>query len=93
MKFEPILITQLVASALTLMVAFGLPVTDEQRQAILQFTGVVVAIFLGSGLVARSVAWSPASVEQEADLSWESGYAVGYREGMDDGRKTTEVAV
>lgn len=83
LKFEPVLVSQLIASGLALMVAFGLPVSDEQRQAILQFAGVAIAIFLGGGLVSRSIAWSPASVEIEVT----DAYLAGVDEGKDVARK------
>lgn len=73
MKFEPVLINQLIASGLSLVVAFGLPVSDDQRQAILQFAGVVIAIFLGGGLISRAMVWSPASVEREVTEAYYSG--------------------
>ena len=42
MKFEPALITQLVGAGLAMVAAFGLPVTGDQRTAILEFTAIVV---------------------------------------------------
>ena len=73
MQLEPVLVTQLVASVLALAVAFGVPVTEEQRQAILQVVGIIVAIFLGGAVVARSKAYAPATVEREKAAAYEQG--------------------
>ena len=82
MQVEPVLVTQLVAAVLSLVVAFGVPVTDEQRQAILQVVGIVVSIFLGGAVVARSRAWAPASVERAKAQAYEQGLQVGeFRKG------------
>lgn len=75
MRFEPVLITQLVAAALALAAAFGLPVTEEQRTAILQFAGVVVAIMIGSGIFARNFVWSAHSVEKVKQQAFDDGAA------------------
>ena len=73
MNLEPVLFTQLVAAVLALAVAFGVPVTEEQRQAILQVVGIVVAIFLGGAVVARSKAYAPNTVQRIAAEAWEDG--------------------
>ena len=59
---EPALITGLVTSVIVLAVAFGAPIGEDQKTAIL---GVVAALlsFLGS-LVIRENVYSPASVEK-----------------------------
>lgn len=75
MQFEPVLITQLVAAALAVAVAFGLPVSDIQRQAILQFVGIVVAIMIGSGIFARNFVWSGNSVEKVKRQAFDDGAA------------------
>jgi len=75
MRFEPVLITQLVAAALALVAAFGVPVDDQQRQAIIQFTGVVVAIMIGSGLFARNFVWSANSVDKVKQQAFDDGAA------------------
>lgn len=82
MQVEPVLVTQLVAALLALAVAFGIPVSDEQRQAILQVVGIVVSIFLGGAVVARSQAWAPASVDRATQMAYEQGVKVGeFRQG------------
>ena len=65
MRFEPVLIVQLVGAGLALAAAFGLPVTEEQRQAVLAFAAVVVAIMAGQGVVTRAFVWSEAGMERE----------------------------
>jgi len=65
-KFEPIVIVKLIGAALSLVVAFGLPVTDDQREAILTFAGIVAVIMAGEAFAARSFVWSKASVEKIA---------------------------
>jgi len=66
MKFEPVAVVQVIGAALALFVAFGMPVTDEQREAILAFAGIVAAIMAGQAVAARSFVWSKASVEKIA---------------------------
>ena len=75
MQFEPVLISQLVAAALALAAAFGLPVSDIQRQAILQFVGVVVALMIGSGLFARNFVYSQNSVDKLKRQAFDDGAA------------------
>ena len=65
MRVEPVLIVQLVGAALALAAAFGFPVSEEQRQAILAFVAVVIAIMAGQGIVARAFVWSEAGLEEE----------------------------
>jgi hypothetical protein len=65
MRFEPVLIVQLVGAGLALAAAFGLPLTEEQRQAVLAFAAVVVAIMAGQGVIARAFVWSEAGMERE----------------------------
>lgn len=77
MNVEPVLVTQLVAAMLSLAVAFGAPITDDQRQAVLQVVGIVVAIFLGGAWVARSHAYAPNTVQQVAAEAYEKGVQVG----------------
>ncbi len=64
MKTEPSLIVSIVAALLTLTAAFGFPVTDVQREAILQFMLVVGPVIIGGGVIIRQVVWSKASVER-----------------------------
>lgn len=55
MKSEPVLavgtITALVAAAISLLTAFGVDVTDDQREAILAFVAIVGPVV--AALVAR----------------------------------------
>ena len=81
MSLEPVLVTQLVAAILALAVAFGVPVTDEQRQAILQVVGIVVSIFLGGAVIARSRAVAPATVDRLTAEAYEQGVQVGELKG------------
>jgi hypothetical protein len=62
MAIEPVMVTNLVAALMALLVAFNVPLTDDQRQAVMQLVGAIVAIYLGSALVARSRVYSPATV-------------------------------
>lgn len=78
MKFEPALIVQLVGAGLAMVAAFGLPVTGDQRQAILEFTAIVVAIMVGQGVVTRSFAYS----EHTVDRLTSEAEAVGYERGV-----------
>lgn len=48
LRDEPVLVTTLVAAVIALLVAFNVPVSDEQSAAII---GVIIAV---SALVARS---------------------------------------
>ncbi len=64
MKTEPSIIVAIVAAALTAFAAFGLPVSDTQREALLQLLVLVVPTILGAGVVTRQFVWSKASVEK-----------------------------
>lgn len=77
MNLEPVLVTQLIAAILSLAVAFGAPITDEQRQAVLQVVGIVVAIFLGGAVVARAHAYAPDTVRKVEALAYQRGIQVG----------------
>lgn len=82
MKFEPVLITQLCAAIIALAIAFGAPITEEQRQAVLQVVSIVVAIFLGGAVVARSKAYAPNTVDRLTSQAYQQGYdAAVYRMG------------
>ena len=82
MQVEPVLVTQLVAAILALAVAFGAPINDEQRQAVLQVVGIVVSIFLGGAVIARSKAYAPVTVEREKAMAYEQGVQAGeFRKG------------
>ena len=86
MRLEPVLITQLVAAILSLAVAFGAPITDDQRQAVLQVVGIVVAIFLGGAVVARSKAYAPATVDRLAEVAYRDGFDAATERRMEAGR-------
>lgn len=68
MQTEPVfstaLVSALVTAVLGALVAFGVPVTQDQQNAILGLTGAVCAIIVGSGLFARNFTYSRASVEK-----------------------------
>lgn len=51
---EPAAITALVVAVITLIVAFGTPIDDSQRSAIVGLVGAVLAI-LGGGVVRSQV--------------------------------------
>lgn len=64
MDVEPVLVSNLVAAAIALAVAFGAPITQEQQQAVLGLVGVIVAIFFGGAVVARNRVYSPATMRK-----------------------------
>jgi hypothetical protein len=64
MQVEAVMVSQLIAAILTLLVAFGAPMTEEQRKAVLQVVGAVLPILMASGVLARSQVWSRSSVEK-----------------------------
>ena len=53
-RTEPAAITGLVVAVITLVVAFGVPIDDSQRSAIVGVVGAVLAI-LGAGVVRSQV--------------------------------------
>ena len=53
-RSEPAVITGLVVAVITLVVAFGIPISDDQRSAIVGLVGAVLAI-LGGGVVRSQV--------------------------------------
>ena len=64
MQIEPVMVTNLIAAAIALLVAFNVPVSPDQRDAILQITAALIAIYFGQSMVARSRVYSPATVER-----------------------------
>lgn len=46
-KNNPALITSTVAAALVLLVAFGVPVSEDQKDAVIGITGAVLALLAG----------------------------------------------
>lgn len=67
-KFEPVIngytIPALVTAVIGLLIAFGVPVTQEQQVAILAFTGAVLAVFGLSAAVVRSQVTPVEKVEE-----------------------------
>jgi hypothetical protein len=61
---EPLLsvggLTALVTAALSLLVAFGLPLTDKQDAAILAFVAILAPVVVA--VIGRGRVWSPKSV-------------------------------
>lgn len=66
-------ITAFVAALISLLVAFGLDLTPEQRDALLGLTAVLAPII--AAIVIRSKVWSPASTQAVADQAAQSGRA------------------
>ena len=64
MDIEPVLVSNLVAAAIAVAVAFGAPITQEQQQAVLGLVAVIVAIFFGGAVVARNRVYSPATMRK-----------------------------
>jgi uncharacterized membrane protein len=58
MNSEPVisvsLVTALVTAILGALVAFGVPLTGDQQQAILALTAAICAIIVGSGVFVRN---------------------------------------
>lgn len=61
---EAVMVSQLIAAILMLLVAFGVPMTEQQRQAVMQVIGAVLPILVAAGVLARSQVWSRSSVEK-----------------------------
>ena len=61
---EAVMVSQLIAAILVLLVAFGVPMTDAQRQAVMQVVAAVLPILVATGALARSQVWSRSSVEK-----------------------------
>lgn len=55
---EPALINSAIAAVLALIIAFGAPITNEQRDAVLACTGVIVLIIFGQGVATRAAVYS-----------------------------------
>ena len=64
MDVEPVLVSNLVAAAIAVAVAFGAPITQEQQQAVLGLVAVIVAIFFGGAVVARNRVYSPRTMRR-----------------------------
>lgn len=64
MRVEAVMVSQVIAAIMAVLVAFGVPMTDEQRQAVLQVVAALLPILVATGLLARSQVWSRSSVEK-----------------------------
>jgi len=64
MDVEPVLLTNVVAAIVALLVAFNVPLTPDQRDAILKLVAAIVAIYGASAAVARSRVYSPNTVRR-----------------------------
>lgn len=58
------MVSQFIAAILMLLVAFGVPMSEAQRDAVLQVVGAVLPILVAAGWLARSQVWSRSSVEK-----------------------------
>lgn len=69
MKFEPVIneriISSLVAAIITCLVAFNVPITDDQRGGLLGLVAVIGVIFFGGAIVTRSNVYPVDKVEQQ----------------------------
>jgi hypothetical protein len=71
-----------VTALLALLVAFGVPIAEEQKAAIL---GIIAAVFaLVQAEVTRAAVYSPATVE-EIDADADDAIEASYRFGVEDG--------
>lgn len=68
MRFEPVINAQIVgtlaAALLTTLVAFNVPITEDQRNALLALVAAVSAIFWGTAVVARNNVYPEAKVDK-----------------------------
>lgn len=76
-KEEPVLISTAVAAAITLAVAFGAPIDEGQKSAILGF--VAAGLTLAAGIIARNQVTPVASAQRKADLAYTNGFDAGER--------------
>jgi F0F1-type ATP synthase assembly protein I len=74
MKYEPIMITTLVAALMSMLISFGVNISDEQSSAILKFLDAILPLvpFAIAAVVARRKSWSENSVEIAAGTSIEN---------------------
>lgn len=70
LRFEPVLISTLIAALISLLISFGVQISDEQSSAILKFLDSLLALapFGVAALVARQNVWSKKSVETVANM-------------------------
>jgi uncharacterized membrane protein len=70
LKTEPALVISIVAAVLSLLIAFGVRISDEQNTAIINFVTVIAPalITVVSGIIIRANVWSKNSVEKVAGI-------------------------
>lgn len=88
-KAEPVVIVQFVAALLTVGIAFGMPITDAQREAVLQFVGVLAPIVIAATIMMRQNVFAPDTVEgiktaaaKQVIAADQNGYESGYAAGV-----------
>ena len=66
MQYEPVVIMALVGAVVGLLVAFNVPITDEQSSAIMKFAEALLPFLPGvlAAFVARSFAYAPNTVRE-----------------------------
>lgn len=64
MDTEPVLIMNLIAAAIALLVAFNVPMSQGQQQAIMGLVAAICAIYFGGAVVARNRVYSPSTVRR-----------------------------
>lgn len=74
-KAEPALISGFVAAVLVLLVAFNIPITDAQQQAVLGLTAAALML-LQAGITRQNV-YAPDTVKNVALDNRSSGYEAG----------------
>lgn len=66
LKYEPVVITTAIAAIISLLIAFGVNITEQQNTAIMRFVEAILPIipFAIGAIVAWANAWSKDSVEK-----------------------------
>lgn len=64
MSVEAVMVSQFIAAVLVLAVAFGVPMTQDQRDAVMQVVAATLPILVATGLISRSQVWSRNSVQK-----------------------------
>lgn len=65
-------ITAFLAAVMTLLVAFNIHITEDQRNAILTTAGAFFALILAVGPIIRGFVWSKDSVEKKVTEAYEA---------------------
>lgn len=77
LKAEPAVIvstlTAVVTAIIGLLVAFGIDVSEEQKNAIITAIGAIVPMIFLTGVIIRQTVYSPATVEKIADAQYRAG--------------------